>query len=101
MGIMIEVRIRQAALARGVENPKQLADKMGCAPKIIWELWTGVHDPKLKMLDRICEALDCGLDELVVRHSNGHRSNAPQKRRRKDLGRQKTKAAKLRGSKRS
>ena len=86
MGHMIEVRLKEAAQARGVENSKQLADLMNCAPTIIWKIWTGVHDPKLPMLDRICEALDCDLSDLIVRKprrrarpTNGHTSGLSRK----------------------
>lgn len=88
---MIKVTVKEAALARDVANPKQLADIMKCAPTIIWKIWTGVHDPKLPMLDRICEALGCELSDLIVRvpkrhrekpDSNGHGKPLPQKRSR-------------------
>ena len=99
---MIQVRIKEAARARGVENPKQLADVMGCAPTIIWKIWTGVHSPKLPMLDRICEALNCELSDLIVRKpgrrrtaSNGHTSIGPLKQAASKRVGVKTKAAKL------
>jgi DNA-binding Xre family transcriptional regulator len=78
---MIQVRLKEAAQARGIENSKQLADRMDCAPTIIWKIWTGKFDPKLPMLDRLCEALDCDLSELIVRKPNHRqRSASPQKR---------------------
>jgi DNA-binding Xre family transcriptional regulator len=73
---MIRVTIKEAAQARGVANSKQLADLVGCAPVIIWRIWTGKQQPKLPMLDRICEALDCSLDELITRTAGKGRAKA-------------------------
>jgi DNA-binding Xre family transcriptional regulator len=78
---MIEVTVREAAQKRGVENSKQLADRMGCNPAIIWKVWTKAVTPTLPMLDRICEALgDCELSELVTREPSKKRKAAPARR---------------------
>ena len=73
---MIVVTIRKAALARGVRNSHQLADRMGCNSGVAWKMWNGACEPSLTMLDRICDALDCDLDDLVVRKAGRRGSRA-------------------------
>lgn len=67
---MIKVLIREAAEARGIENPTQLANLMGCAPTIIWRYWEKKQIPGLPMVDRVCEALNCDLKDVLVRVAN-------------------------------
>lgn len=64
---MIRVTIKEAAIARGVENPTQLANKMECAPTIIWRYWEKKQLPGLEMIDRICAALDCDIEDVITR----------------------------------
>lgn len=64
---MIEVTIAEAAQRRGIDNPKQLADRLACAPTIIWRVWTGRQSPTVTMIGRICEALDCEVSEVLRR----------------------------------
>jgi len=82
---MIQVTIKEAARERGITNPTQLAEIMECAPTIIWKIWTGVHLPKLPMLDRICDALECELEDLVRRRA--HKSSPAKRRKAKRNGR--------------
>lgn len=68
---MIKVTIAQAAKKKGYQNPTQLANLMKKSPTVIWRYWEGHQTPGLDMLDRICDALDCELSDLIVR--NGKR----------------------------
>lgn len=107
---MIKVTIKQAAQKRGIENAYQFGRKIGVADKVAASIWNNTQEPKLKTLNRICNALGCGLEDLIVyrpdkqrpaSNNNGHTSSLPQKRS-KDIKRvPRTKAAKPSGSKRS
>lgn len=58
-----ELRWTQADLAR----------KTGIRPGTINELYHEIAERvSLEQLDAICEALDCDLDELIVRIPSGH-----------------------------
>lgn len=74
---MIEVTIAEAAQRRGISNPKQLADKIVCAPTVIWRVWTGRQSPTVKMIGRICEALDCEVSEVLRRIPDKKRRKSP------------------------
>ena len=67
---MIRITITEAAQKRGVANPKQLADKMGVAHAPVWKIWTGAGVPTLPTLDKVCDALNCNLLDLVSRTPN-------------------------------
>lgn len=65
-----EVRWTQAELAR----------KTGIRPTTINELYHEIADRvSLEQLDIICEALDCNLDELIVRVPNNTKPGKPRK----------------------
>jgi transcriptional regulator with XRE-family HTH domain len=63
----IRAKIKEAAIAQGVENPTQLANLMDCAPTIVWRYWENKQLPGIEMLYRIADALDCDPWDLVVR----------------------------------
>lgn len=97
---MIKVTIRQAARRRGLKNAYQFGQSIGVADMVAARIWEGVQLPKLKTLDRICNAWGCGLDELIAykrdASPNGHTSPVTPK---KQIG-TKTKAGKLSASRR-
>lgn len=73
---MIKVTVRQAALARKVKNYYQLGQMLGKGPKnemLAKRLWEGTHIPTLPTLYRVCDALNCKIEDLV-RRANGKRS---------------------------
>lgn len=109
MGAMIRVMIKAAAKRRGYENAYQFGRSIGVKGMVASRIWKNSQFPKLKTLDRICNAWGCGLDELIA-----HKRDAPQEKPetgkrtrglppRRSSGKKvspKTKAAKLSGSKR-
>lgn len=101
---MIRVTIKQAAKKRGFKNAYQFGQSLGLADMVAARLWKGSQLPKLKSLDRICNAWGCDLGELISytpdRSRNGHSSTTTQKRVKKFPADSKTTASKLSGSKR-
>lgn len=75
---MIKVTVRQAAEKRGIKNAYRLAQKLqgtDVGPdakhqRLASKLWKGNVQPALETIDRVAEALDCGLEELLVRVPN-------------------------------
>lgn len=107
---MIKVMIRQAAIKKGFKNAYQFGQSIGVSRMVAARIWKNEQPPKLKTLDRICEAWGCDLGDLIAyfpkRHqekpdSNGHTKPLPQKRTRDKRVAPKTSGAKLSGSKRS
>lgn len=107
---MIKVTIKEAAKKRGIQNAYQFGQKIEVADKVAASIWNNTQEPKLKTLNRICNALGCGLEELIVykpdrnraaSNGNGHTSPLPRKRSSGIKRVPKTKAAKLSGPKRS
>lgn len=82
---MIKVTVRKAAEAAGVEKAYQLQTLLDCSPSLARNLWLGKQLPELKTLDRVCDALDCELGDLIIwtpntkrgilKASNGTRKN--------------------------
>ena len=65
---MINVQIREAAIKRGITTAYQLQKEMGINPGHASKLWKGkIEMIGLRTLDRLCEALDCELTDLLVR----------------------------------
>lgn len=80
---MIKVLIRAAAKKRGIENAYQFGQSVGFSDRVALRIWNNDQPPKLKTLDRICDAWGCPLDDLI-RHSlssNGHTSSPSRKKR--------------------
>lgn len=92
---MIRLRVKEAALKRGIKNAYQLAQRMdnvsGKPPEprteeVARRLWKGKVQPKMDTLDLVAGALgDCDLSELLVRIPNRHTKTSPPKRSSKTL----------------
>lgn len=88
MRAMIRVRIQEAAKDRGLENASQFARSVGFSNRVALRIWDNLQPPKLATLDKICNAWNCPLSDLIE-HTldraarNGHSSTAPQKRAKK------------------
>lgn len=68
LAVMVELRIREAAEARGIATAYQLQKKMNVPPGTAARLWRG--DMKMIGLDTIeslCEAIGCEPADLIVR----------------------------------
>lgn len=63
---MVKVRIQAAAKRRGLKNANQLAKSVGVSRMVGVRLWEGSQEPTLSTLEKICEAWDCELSELVT-----------------------------------
>lgn len=71
---MITMTVREAAEARGVTSSYQLLEKLAevgykTYPNMASKLWKN-QMVTLPTLDKVAEALDCKLDELIVWQSN-------------------------------
>ena len=65
---MVELKIREVAEGKGISNPFTLSQATGLAYATCHNIWNG--QPRmigLDTLDRLCEALDCELGDLLVR----------------------------------
>jgi DNA-binding Xre family transcriptional regulator len=65
---MVKLQIKQTARQQGITNAYQLQKVMEIQPGMAARLWKG--DMKmiaLTTLDALCDALECELDELIVR----------------------------------
>lgn len=86
---MIKVTIRQAAKTRGLKNAYQFGQSIGVSRMVAARIWKNDQPPKLKTLDRICNAWGCGLEELIVFIPGAPRSRytspRPQKRVKKNV----------------
>lgn len=105
---MIRVMIKQAAKRRGLKNAYQFGQSIGVKRMVASRIWNNEQPPKLKTLDRICNAWGCGLEELIVHRREGHQekpdgngrtSSLPQKRSSGKKVAPKTKVGKLSSSK--
>jgi DNA-binding Xre family transcriptional regulator len=65
---MVKLRIKQIARRNGITNAYQLQKAMSIQPGMAARLWKGqMKMIALDTLDALCEALDCELEELIVR----------------------------------
>jgi DNA-binding Xre family transcriptional regulator len=65
---MVELRIREAAEARGITNAYQLQKKMNVPPGTAARLWRGeMKMIGLDTIDALCEAIGCEPADLIVR----------------------------------
>ena len=89
---MIKVMIKEAAKRRGLKNAYQFGQSIGVKRMVASRIWNNDQLPKLKTLDRICNAWGCGIEDLIVYKrdpkkphqekpdSNGHTSSLKRKR---------------------
>jgi DNA-binding Xre family transcriptional regulator len=72
---MVELKVRELAEAKEIKNPLTLSQVSGLAYATCHKIW---NDPPvmigLETLDRLCEALDCELADLLVRTSSKSKS---------------------------
>jgi putative transcriptional regulator len=76
---MVKLQIKQTAKRQGITNAYQLQKAMGIQPGMAARLWKGnMKMIALDTLDALCEALECELEELIVRV--GRKSKSLRKR---------------------
>jgi DNA-binding Xre family transcriptional regulator len=64
----VELRIREAAEARGITTAYQLQKKMNVPPGTAARLWRGdMRMIGLDTIDALCEAIGCEPSDLIVR----------------------------------
>ena len=64
---MVQLRVREIANERGVMTITALAEKAGLAYDTARDLWHGrMQRIDRDVLGRVCEALDCGVADLMV-----------------------------------
>lgn len=72
---MVRLTIKEAARTRGIRNAYQLQKAMNIHPGMAARLWKGEMEMvALKTLDHLCDALGCGLSDLLVRIPNKKKS---------------------------
>lgn len=65
---MVELRIREAAEARGITTAYQLQKRMNVPPGTAARLWRGdMRMIGLDTIDALCEAIGCEPADLIVR----------------------------------
>lgn len=70
--------MRQAAVRRGVKTYYQLARLLGDDQDVrASRLWQGTALPTLATLDKVCDALNCELTDLVRRVPKKAHKNPP------------------------
>ena len=71
LGVMmtVELRVKEVALERGIQNPYQLMKLLGTFdPAMASRLWKGGMDKiGLKTIDRLCEIFSCEPGDLFKR----------------------------------
>ena len=75
---MIELRIRELAEGRGINNPFSLAKESGVAYSNCYKLWNNQQKMiGLDTLERLCEALNCEPGDILVRvQTTGRKATA-------------------------
>jgi DNA-binding Xre family transcriptional regulator len=64
----VELRIREAAEARGIKTAYQLQKRMNVPPGTAARLWRGdMRMVGLDTIDALCEAIGCEPADLIVR----------------------------------
>lgn len=66
------VKLQRLARRNGIETFYQLGKAMqakgySCSDSQAQRFWDGTTDPKLSSLDRLCEVLSCGIQEITKR----------------------------------
>lgn len=65
---MITFRVKEMAEYRGLKNAHGLQLKAGLASHVANRLWKGqVERISVETIDRLCEALDCGPGDFIIR----------------------------------
>ena len=81
---MVELRIQEVAMKRGITTAYQLQKALESHPAMAARLWKGDMDRiGLQTVDALCEALDCEPGDLIVRVktlTEGKRKKAKQEK---------------------
>jgi DNA-binding Xre family transcriptional regulator len=80
IGTMIENRIRGGLKAFGITSSYQLHKETGLSEVQAARLWKGPQLPSLSTAVIICDALECGIWDLVKRTSRAPRQNGSPKK---------------------
>lgn len=81
---MIKVTIREAARRRKLFNAHQFGESVGFARMVASRIWKGEQLPKLRTLEKICNAWGCDSRELIVIQADLKRT-AKQRSRKTDV----------------
>jgi DNA-binding Xre family transcriptional regulator len=65
---MIELRVREVAERKGINNPLSLSKESGIAYANCHKIWNNRQQMiSLATIDRLCEALSCDPGDILVR----------------------------------
>lgn len=69
---MVELRVREVAERKGINNPLALSKESGIAYANCYKIWNSQQKMiGLDTLDRLCEALECEPADILVRVADG------------------------------
>lgn len=65
---MIELRVKELAEEKGIDNPFALSKQSGVAYANCYKIWNNQQKMiGLDTLDRLCEALGCGPGDILIK----------------------------------
>ena len=71
---MVELRVREVAEGKGINNPLALSKESGIAYANCYKIWNGQQKMiGLDTIDRLCEALGCEPGDILVRTADSKR----------------------------
>lgn len=71
---MVELRVKQLAEGKGIDNPFSLSRESGVAYANCYKIWNSQQKMiGLDTLDRLCEALNCEPGDILIRAPAGAR----------------------------
>ena len=78
----IRLRIKEAAEERGVTNPRELYLRSGVTYSVCYRMWYEAKQTRLDLsaLARLCDALQCGPEALLVLEDSEARHKRKSKR---------------------
>jgi putative transcriptional regulator len=72
---MVELKVKEIAERRGINNPLSLSQESGIAYSNCHKMWNGQQKMiSLDTIDRLCEVLNCEPGDLLVRVSSAKKS---------------------------
>lgn len=64
---MVQLKVRELAEKRGINNPLALSKRSGLAYANCWKIWNDQQTRiDLTTIDSLCEALDCKPGDFIV-----------------------------------
>jgi DNA-binding Xre family transcriptional regulator len=78
--LMVELKVREAAEARGIATAYQLQKRMNVPPGTAARLWRGeMRMIGLDTVDALCEAIGCEPADLIVRVATNQKRSVKHK----------------------